>query len=89
LAGDDMEATNNGKTRSGGLGTRVRRSDERECAVRAFRDIHGAEFRNCPSTIVLDGLDDRHATGDDDVLRRHWVVVCADRRSPAGRKGVG
>ena len=27
-----------------------------------------------------------HATGDDDVLRRHWAVVCADRRNPAERE---
>ena len=24
----------------------------------------------------------RDATGDDDVQRRHWTVVCADRRGP-------
>ena len=30
---------------------------------------------------VSDATDD--ATGDDDVLRRHWAVVCADRRGAA------
>src|SRR5262245_63852984 len=83
-----LEATYHGKTRSGDLGTRVRRRDERECAVRAFRDIHGAEFEHHPTTLVLDGHDNRNPTGDDHLLRRHWIVVCSDRRSAAGRKGL-
>ena len=30
-----------------------------------------------------------NTAGDDNVLRRHWVVVCAHRRSAAPRKVVG
>ena len=30
----------------------------------------------------------RDAPGDDDVLRRHWTVVCADRRSAPQRQVV-
>jgi hypothetical protein len=81
------EATNHGKTRSGGLGSRARDRGERECAVRAFRDIHGTEFQHLPDTVVVDVH--RDAAGHDDVLRRHWLVVCADRRGVAGREGLG
>ena len=75
-----LEATNNGKTRSRGLDADVRPGGDRQCTVRVFRDIHGAEYSRYPNTILVDRNGGRDATGDDDVLRRHWVVVCADRR---------
>jgi hypothetical protein len=57
----------------------------RECADRFFRDIHGTE--SLQPTIVIDDArhDRRHAPGDDDVLWRHWAVVCADRGGPGPR----
>jgi hypothetical protein len=58
---------------------------ERERAVRVFRDIHGAEYNRHPNTVLVDRHDRRHETGDDDLLRRHWIVVCADGRGPAER----
>jgi hypothetical protein len=83
---DALEATNNGKTRSRGLGTGARRGGERERAVeRVFRDIHGTEFDRHPDYVFIDH-DRGHATGDDHVLRRHWAVVCAHRRNPAPRE---
>src|SRR4249920_2661920 len=79
------EATTYGKTRSGGLGSRARGNSDRAGAVRAFRDIRGTEYHHHPNTVVLD----RNASGDDHVLRRHWLVVCADRGGPAGRQDLG
>jgi hypothetical protein len=82
-----LEATNNGKTRSRGLGTGARRGGERERSdIRVFRDIHGAEFHRHPTTVLVDRHGGGNATGDDDLLRRHWSVVCADRRDPAARE---
>jgi hypothetical protein len=78
-----LEATNNGKTRGRGLGAGARRGGERERADRVFRDIHGAEFNRHPNTVLVDRHDGRDTTGDDDLLRRHWLVVCADRRGAA------
>jgi hypothetical protein len=90
-----LEATNNGKTRSRGLGTGVRRGGDGQRAVRFFRDIHGAESDRHPNTVLVgNSVDttsddgDRHSTGDDDLLRRHWSVVCTDRRSAAQREVV-
>src|SRR5579862_7732137 len=81
-----MEATNNGKTRGRGLGPgAARRSGERQRAVRLFRDINGAEYKCPPTTVLVEYDGRRDATGDDDVLRRHWTVVCADRRGAAER----
>src|SRR6266550_3705377 len=82
-----MEATN-GKTRGRGLGPgndAARRGSERQSAVRLFRDIHGAEYKRQPTTVLVECHDRRNAPGDDDVLRRHWTVVCADRRGAAER----
>jgi hypothetical protein len=53
------------------------RGGERERTERVFRDIHGAEYNRHPDFVLVDG---RNAAGDDDVQRRHWAVVCADRR---------
>ena len=39
-----------------------------------------------PGSMSVDSSGD--AAGDDDVLRRHWVVVCADRGGAARREVV-
>jgi hypothetical protein len=62
-----------------------RHRGERERTVRVFRDIHGAEFIGNPTTVLVDRHGGGNATGDDDVLRRHWIVVCADRGGAPGR----
>src|SRR2546427_13222468 len=86
---DALEATNNGKTRSYGLGPGARRGGERERSdERVFKDIHGAEFDRHPDYVLIDSHGRRNATGDDDVLRRHWAVVCADGRNPRPRQVV-
>jgi len=79
-----LEATNNGKTRSRGLGVRISRSGERERTIRLYRDVHGAEYDYRPTTVHIADTYHGDAAGDDDVLRRHWTVVCADRRGAAG-----
>src|SRR5438034_11215543 len=87
-----MEATNNVKTRGRGLGPgdgAARRGSDRQRTVRLFRDIHGAEFQRHPTTVLVECNGRRDATGDDDVLRRHWTVVCTDRRGAAERYVVG
>jgi len=84
-----LEATNNGKTRSRGVCAGARSGGERTRADRVFRDIHGAEFNDYPNTVLVDRDGGGNTTGDDDVLRRHWVVVCADRRSASQGKVVG
>ena len=56
----------------------------RERADRVFRDIHGAESRRHPDP-VLGRSRGGDATGDDDLLRRHWAVVCSDRRGARAR----
>jgi hypothetical protein len=58
----------------------VRRGGERERSDdRVFRDIHGAEYTRHPDTVLIDRSAGGISPGDDDVLRRHWAVVCADR----------
>jgi hypothetical protein len=74
-----LEATNNGKTRSRDVCVGAGRGGERERTERVFRDIHGAEYNRHPDFVLVDG---RNAAGHDDIQRRHWAVVCADRRSP-------
>jgi hypothetical protein len=74
-----LEATHNGKTRSRGLHDDADACGERQRADRVFRDIHGAEHRHCSTTVIVDRHGSGNAAGDDDVLRRHWVVVCSDR----------
>ena len=86
---DVLEATNNGKTRSRGLCDGARRGGERSRTVRVFRDIHGAEYDRHPDSVLVDRHGGGDATGDDDVLRRHWSVVCADRRGPRAQEVVG
>ena len=82
---DVLETTAHGKVPVRRLGTRAPGLRERECSdERIFRDIHGTEFRRQPNT-VLAGHSAGHAAGDDDVHRRHWTVVCADRRSARAR----
>jgi hypothetical protein len=80
-----LEATH-GKTRSRGLDSGAVHGDRRERSVRFFRDQHGTEFlwnsHTVPVRIVEHG---HHTSGDHDVFRRHWTVVCADRGDPAGR----
>ena len=72
--------------------TGARRGGERERADRVFRDIHGAEFHRHPNIVLVDQHARGDATGDDDVLRRHWAVVCADRarcsRTVSGRSAA-
>jgi hypothetical protein len=69
------------------LGTGARRGGERERSDdRVFRDIHGAEYVRHPNTVLVDRHGGGNTTGDDDVLRRHWSVVCSDRRSAAERE---
>ena len=58
---------------------------ERERSDRVFRDIHGAESAWHPNIVLVDADGGGDATGDDDVLRRHWAVVCADRRGARAR----
>src|SRR2546425_9872081 len=80
---DALEATNNGKTRSCGLGTGARRGGEREGSdERGFKDIHGAEFDRHPDYVPIDSHGPRNATGADDGLRRHLAVGWADGRKP-------
>ena len=57
-------------------------------AERVFRDIHGAEHHRHPTTVLVDPRGGGDPTRDDDVLRRHWCVVCADRRNPRERQMV-
>ena len=52
---------------------------QRERSDRVFRDIHGAESAWHPNIVASTPTETGDTTGDDDVLRRHWVVVCADR----------
>src|SRR5436189_1997402 len=85
---DALEATNNGKTRSRGLCDGARPGGRRPRTVRVFRDIHGAEFEHYPNTVLVDRHGGGDATGDDDLLRRHWAVVCADRRNTREQKVV-
>jgi hypothetical protein len=73
-----LEATHNGKTRSRGVRAGLLDSGDRSRTDRVFRDIHGTDHPCNDRTVLFD----RHggdAAGDDDVLRRHWVVVCSDR----------
>ena len=80
------EATNNGKTRSRGLGSDAARSNYGSRSDRFFRDIHGTESVWHPNIVVCDVVDrHRDPSRDDNVLRRHWVVVCADRRGTSTR----
>jgi hypothetical protein len=79
----DMEATDNGKTRGRRVDAGARRGCERERSERGFRDIHGTEYFRHPNTVLVDSHHRRDTTGDDDVLRRHWIVVCADRGGSA------
>ena len=67
-----------GQVSRGGRG-RLIRGGERPRPERFFRDVHGTEFHRQPNVVVHGG---GNATGDDDVQRRHWTVVCADRRGP-------
>jgi hypothetical protein len=79
-----LEATH-GKTRGRGLWVGARTRGERERAVRVFRDINGAEYVRHPNTVLVDRHGGGDTTGDDDLLRRHWVVVCSDRGGAPGR----
>src|SRR5262245_46681005 len=79
------EATNNGKTRSRGLGPVTARSSAGGRSDRFFRDIHGTESVWHPNIVACDVDGYRDTSGHDDVLRRHWVVVCADRRGTPTR----
>jgi len=78
-----VEATH-AKTRSRGLAPDHVDGERCGRAVRLFRDQHGAEFIwNSNTVSVYD--DQGHTPGDDHVQRRHWTVVCADRRGAAVR----
>src|SRR5204863_1776724 len=83
-----LEAANNGRTGSHGLSAGARGSGERPRTNRVFKDIHGAESHH-PNTVIIDRDLGGNTAGDDNVLRRHWVVVCTHRRSAAPRKVVG
>jgi len=79
------EATH-GKTRRRGLDSDAVHGDRRERSVRFFRDQHGAEFLWSSHTVPIRDVEHgRHTPGDDHLFRRHWTVVCADRRGVAGR----
>ena len=58
--------------------TDARPRGERPRTERFFRDIHGAEYTDIPNVVLVHRGG--NAAGDDDVHRRHWAVVCADRR---------
>jgi hypothetical protein len=78
-----VEATNV-QTSSRGMGTDARRVSSGGRAIRYFRDIHGSESIGYADPVRLNG-DERRASGDDDVLRRHRSVVCADRGGARAR----
>src|SRR5436309_930825 len=80
-----LEATNNAKTRSRGLGSGVDDRSQRERSDRVFKDVHGTEYSGHSTATLVKRDGRRHATGDDDLLRRHWFVVCADRRGAGSR----
>ena len=46
-----------------------------------------SEYRQNPAAVALRAIV-KLPTGDDDVLRRHWAVVCADRRNTREQKVV-
>ena len=64
---------------AGRKGGQVSRGGQRERSDRVFRDIHGNEHTDSSHAVLVDGHGRRHATGDHDLLRRHWIVVCSDR----------
>ncbi|MGH7485092.1 MAG: hypothetical protein ACREMY_05720, partial [bacterium] len=60
-----LEATEHGKTRSGGLHDGAGPCGQRTRADRVFRDIHGAEHRHYSNTVLIDRHGGGNAAGDD------------------------
>ena len=86
LRATTLEAINDGNTRSRGPGTHASGAlrGNRERTDRVFRDIHWAEFMH-PIIVLVDSHGGLDATGHDDLPRRHWSVVCSDRRGARPR----
>jgi hypothetical protein len=71
-----LETKKEGKAPDHGRSDALHRT-QREGSVRVFKDVHGTEHLRYSHTILVN--HGGHASGDDSVAGRHWVVVCADR----------